>query len=62
MTVDQLADRRMERLVQELTILLREHETIVVEAAQVDDIDTWRKAVRIAGRGLGVPGSYRCVA
>ncbi|MGH9126453.1 MAG: hypothetical protein ACRDZ8_17255 [Acidimicrobiales bacterium] len=55
MMIDELAERRLEILVRELMVLLQEHEAFVLEVDYVEDVETWRKAVRSAGRRLGVP-------
>jgi hypothetical protein len=54
-TEDELAKRRLEILVQELTIQLRDMRSVKHGTDYVGDVDLWRKAARIAGRRLGIP-------
>ena len=55
MTADELADRRLEILVQELVNQLRTDRGVKHGVDHVGDVDLWRKAARIAGRRLGIP-------
>jgi hypothetical protein len=55
MTVDELADRRLELLFEELTTQLRFNHGVKHGTDYVGDVELWRKAARIAGRRLGIP-------
>ena len=54
MSLDELAKRRFDRQVDELTMLLAAKGCLQMNVDQVEDVETWRKAVRAAGRRLGV--------
>ena len=54
MTVDELAKRRLELLVRTIATEFVAHDnSIWYSTDYVEDVDTWRKAARIAGRRLG---------
>ena len=55
MTTDELADRRHQAHVRELLQELKLGRTIVMDTAQVKDVEAWRSAARTAGRRLGIP-------
>lgn len=48
-----LEDRRMRALSDELLPVLRDRGSVMVDAVDVDDVDRWRRAARVAGRRLG---------
>jgi hypothetical protein len=55
MTVDQLEQRRLERMVRDLMVDLKVHQTAVHGTDYIEDVKLWRKAARMAGRRLGIP-------
>jgi hypothetical protein len=55
LTNDELADRRLELLVQELTSQLQVRSGVKHAAEHVGDADLWRRAARIVGKRLGIP-------
>lgn len=55
MTSDELAARRRERLVTQLERDLRILRSLTYGTDDIEDVDEWRTAARIAGRRLGVP-------
>ncbi len=55
MAVDELADRRLELLVQELMTQFRFNRGVKHGTEHVGDVELWRKAARIAGKRLGIP-------
>jgi len=54
MTVDQLADKRQERLVEELVRILKANGGIKISVDLVDDVDQFRRAARTAARQIGM--------
>ena len=54
-TVDELADSRLELLVQELSTQLRFNRGVKHGTDYVGDVELWRKAARIAGRLQRIP-------
>jgi hypothetical protein len=55
MTIDELADRRLRLLVEELMVQLTDHRSVKHGTDYVEDVELWRKAARIAGRRMGIP-------
>ena len=55
MTVVNLERRTVERLALELEPRLKESGTLVADVGEVQDLERWRKAARMAGRSLGQP-------
>ncbi len=51
---DELARRRLEHLVEQLTQQLLVRRGVTHGTDYVEDIELWRKAARIAGRRLGM--------
>lgn len=55
MRVDEFTDRRLEILIQDLMKQLRVSRGVKQDSNLVGDVDSWRKAARIAGRRLRIP-------
>jgi hypothetical protein len=51
---DELAQRRLERRVNEIAQLLALHQSVTFSTQYVEDVNEWRKAARIAGRRLKI--------
>jgi predicted HAD superfamily Cof-like phosphohydrolase len=54
MTVNQLADKRQERLVEELVRVLKANSGMKISVDFIDDVEQFRKAARTAARQIGM--------
>jgi hypothetical protein len=54
MAVDQLAQKRLELLVDELTQKFKDNRGVTHGTDSISDIELWHKAARIAGQRLGI--------
>lgn len=54
LTIDELTQRRLQRLVEVLMVELKARQSVTYGADYVGDVETWRTAARIAGHRLGI--------